>query len=388
MKRNRLIFLILWILSLVGISFFGGPVSYGFFALLTLLPLISLIYLAFVFWFFRIYQELDGKHLVADQTVPFYFTLMNEYFFGFAGIRVRFFTSFSTISGLDDEVEYELLPQTGITKQTNLVCKYRGEYEVGIKTVEIQDYFQLIRISYHNRETLRVIVKPNLVELAELQSENLTQAMSRDTAMSSSELDVVVRKYESGDDPREINWAASARSGELLVRKRIGQEREGVGILMGTMRFGKEMQEYLPIENKMLELTLALTLFFAKKSIDVHAYYVQGGLLEKNVSGLNSFNEFYEGLSAVEFREEALETTLLSLAMERRELFQCKTVFLVLHEMSKEALGFAHLLHENNISTVIYLVRDEEIQELPKTKETGVEVIKVRTDADLREVAL
>ncbi|MBR6477092.1 MAG: DUF58 domain-containing protein, partial [Lachnospiraceae bacterium] len=325
MKRNRLIFLILWILSLVGISFFGGPVSYGFFALLTLLPLISLIYLAFVFWFFRIYQELDGKHLVADQTVPFYFTLMNEYFFGFAGIRVRFFTSFSTISGLDDEVEYELLPQTGITKQTNLVCKYRGEYEVGIKTVEIQDYFQLIRISYHNRETLRVIVKPNLVELAELQSENLTQAMSRDTAMSSSELDVVVRKYESGDDPREINWAASARSGELLVRKRIGQEREGVGILMGTMRFGKEMQEYLPIENKMLELTLALTLFFAKKSIDVHAYYVQGGLLEKNVSGLNSFNEFYEGLSAVEFREEALETTLLSLAMERRELFQCKT---------------------------------------------------------------
>ena len=78
MKRNRIIFLILWILSLVGISFFGGPVSYGFFAMLTLLPLVSLIYLFSVFHFFRIYQELDGKHLVADQTVPFYFTLMND----------------------------------------------------------------------------------------------------------------------------------------------------------------------------------------------------------------------------------------------------------------------------------------------------------------------
>ena len=45
MKRNRILFLIAWIASVVGISFFGGPVSYGFFALLTLLPLISLLYL-------------------------------------------------------------------------------------------------------------------------------------------------------------------------------------------------------------------------------------------------------------------------------------------------------------------------------------------------------
>ncbi|MBP5282086.1 MAG: DUF58 domain-containing protein [Lachnospiraceae bacterium] len=388
MKRNRLIFLILWILSLVGISFFGGPVSYGFFALLTLLPLVSLVYLLFVFWFFRIYQELDGKHLVADQTVPFYFTLMNEYFFGFAGIRVRFFSSFSTISGLDDAVEYELLPQTGITKQTNLVCKYRGEYEVGIKTVEIQDYFQLIRIAYHNRETLRVIVKPNLVELQEFQSENLAQAMSRYTMSSDTELDVLVRKYEPGDDPRQINWSASARSGELLVRNRVGQEREGVGILMGTKRFGKEMQEYLPIENKMLELTLAVVLFFAKKNIDVHAYYVQNGLLEKNISGLKSFEEFYEGLSAVEFKEEAEETQLMALAASKQELFRCKSVFIVLHEMSAEALNLAHLLHENNVSTVIYLVQDELQEGIPETKETGVEVMKVRTDADLTEVAL
>ena len=63
MKRNRVIFAILWILSLVGISFFGGPVSYGFFALFSLVPVVCLVYMVFVYFFFHIYQDLDSKHL-------------------------------------------------------------------------------------------------------------------------------------------------------------------------------------------------------------------------------------------------------------------------------------------------------------------------------------
>ena len=378
----------MWILSIVGISFYGGPVSYGFFALLTFVPIVSLLYLLCVFTFFRIYQELDGKRLVANHTVPFFFTLMNEYFFGFAGIRVRFFSSFSTISGLDDAVEYELLPKTGIQKQTNLVCKYRGEYEVGIKTVEIQDYFQLIRIAYHNRETLRVIVKPNLVELTELRNDNLVQALARDVQVSQTERDVLVRKYEAGDDPRQINWKASARSGELLVRKMIGQEREGIGILMGTQRPSDEPLQYLPVENKILETTLALALFFAKKNIAIHAYYLQGGLTEKNLVGLDRFDEFYEGISAVEFREETTEAGFLALMARERELFRQKTVFMILREMTKETLELAGLLKENNVYPVICLISDDARAELPGESAAGMSVIRIGTDDDLTEVAL
>ena len=127
MKRNRIIYGILWILSLVGISFFGGTVSYGIFVTLTFLPLVLLIYLLSVYIFFHIFQQIDNKHLVAGRMVPFYFTLMNEYHFGFCSIKVRFYSSFSDISGLDDDTEYELLPKTGIKKYTQLVCRYRGE---------------------------------------------------------------------------------------------------------------------------------------------------------------------------------------------------------------------------------------------------------------------
>ena len=67
MKRSRIIFIILWILSLVGISFFGGPVSYGIFAALSLLPVFSLAYVICVFFLYRIYQELDNRSIVAGR---------------------------------------------------------------------------------------------------------------------------------------------------------------------------------------------------------------------------------------------------------------------------------------------------------------------------------
>ena len=211
MKKNRLILLGLFILSLVAISFYGGPVSYGFFFFILFTPAVSALYTLFVYFRFRIYQKIETKVAVVDTPVAFYYSLKNEDRFGFAGVRTGFYTDFSTLSGIDPDTEYELFPGTGIERESRLICKYRGEYEVGIKSVEIQDYFRLIRISYHNKETLRVIVKPNLVDLSELKSIDLSQTMARETPFSQMDPDVLVRNYEPGDDVRQMNWKASAR---------------------------------------------------------------------------------------------------------------------------------------------------------------------------------
>jgi uncharacterized protein (DUF58 family) len=163
--RNRFLFLIAWLLSVVGISFYGGVVSYGIFALLTLLPVVSLCYLLCVIATFKIYQEIDSKWVVANHKVPFYLSLVNERLFSYVGIRVRFHSSFSAITGLDDRIEYELPPKSGIWKQTEIICRYRGEYEVGIKKIEVQDYFRLFRLSYFNKEPIKAVVRPEYQNL-------------------------------------------------------------------------------------------------------------------------------------------------------------------------------------------------------------------------------
>ena len=46
MKIRRLIFVILWVLSLSAISFYGGVISYSLFWGITLIPVVSAVYLA------------------------------------------------------------------------------------------------------------------------------------------------------------------------------------------------------------------------------------------------------------------------------------------------------------------------------------------------------
>ena len=132
MRRNRIIALGLLILSLIAISFYGGPVSYGFFFFMLVTPAVSALYTVVVFFRFRIYQKIATKVAVAETPVTFYYSLQNEEFFSFAGIKTDFFTDYSSLTGLDPDIEYELFPHTGIEKETRLICRYRGAYEVGI----------------------------------------------------------------------------------------------------------------------------------------------------------------------------------------------------------------------------------------------------------------
>ena len=158
MTRNRIIWFCLWVLSIVGISLRGGAVTYGFFTVLTLVPVFSALYLLAVYALFHIYQELENRYASVNEPVRYHFALVNEYPLQFVSIRVRFFSSFSSITDLDDATEYELKPKSRIEKKTRLICRYRGEYEVGIKEIEIEDYFRLFRIRYKNKECIHAVV--------------------------------------------------------------------------------------------------------------------------------------------------------------------------------------------------------------------------------------
>ena len=75
MRMRRWILLVLWLLSLVAISFYGGAVSYGFFFGVTFVPVVAVVYLLCVYFRFKIYQKLESRNVVCGQPVPYYFVL-------------------------------------------------------------------------------------------------------------------------------------------------------------------------------------------------------------------------------------------------------------------------------------------------------------------------
>lgn len=385
MRRNRLVWLIIWIISLIVISFWGGRVSYGFFTLVTLIPIISMAYLVLVYALFHIYQKIDSRWVAANQTVPFYFTLMNDYFIVFSGIRVEFYSSFSSISGLNEEIEYEIFPGSGITKETSLVCKYRGEYKVGIKNVIIQDFFRLFCFSYHNREPLTVRVKPQLVHLEGLKDIDIDAAV-REATTSATDLDVLVRAYAPGDDIRQVHWGLTAKSNELMIRKRVGEEKQGIGILLSLKRKSKDEFVYLPIENKMLEVTLALALYFAKQGIDVNHFYRTDHLEMCQVSELEEFDEFYDMVSRHMFGEDKNDEYLFGEALSNSTLTRCKAVFLVVHEWSEATSLMVKQLNENDVYTIVCLIGDKADNEDVVCDLSRAKIINISPEEDLMEV--
>jgi len=386
MKKNRLFLLLLWILSLVGISFYGGPVSYGFFAMVTMVPVISWLYLLCVFLRFRIYQKLDSKSLISNQTVPFYFTLQNEDYFTYSGVRVSFFSDFCAIHGLEDNVEYELLPGTGVRKETGLVCRYRGEYEVGIEKVQIRDCFRLFQITYRNKETLRVTVKPNRVQLFGLNSIDDLFVTTGENRQKATEPDVLVRKYMPGDDVRQMHWKATATSGELLVRNRVGEEQQGVSIFMSTCRFSKKQTEYLPPENKILEAALALNFYFGNKKIPVRTCYLQESMVETMTDSLDRYDDYYEQISAVSFKEENTDEALFAGARKSGLMNTGRLVFFLLQKWSAEAAVMAEFLNRNNIPVVAYVITDSTEEQINIGRLPGTDIVMVDPDATFTEV--
>jgi len=383
---NRIIWFLLWVLSLVGISFFGGPITYGFFWFMTLIPALALVYLIYVCIRFKVYQNMEGHDLIANHPHPILFSLQNETQMTFSGVRVNLYSDFSSISGQEGGIDYELLPKTGIRNEAELICKYRGEYNVGVRSLQVQDYLRIFRITYRFLSPLKVRVKPDMVALDELNSVDVSVLTTLNTPVNPTEPDVLVRKYEAGDDIRYVNWKASASAGELLIRKRIGEEQQGISILFGTHRGHKKPVDYLPPENKELECALALALFFVNKNMTVNMAWVQDSLKAQTINRPEQFDTLYESVSLCEFSPEITDGALFEAAYHSAAVYRSRIVFFVLQEWSEEILPLSEMLNRHGIASVIYLISKDPKTAGLSTALPRTEIHVIDPEAVLREV--
>lgn len=355
--------------------------SYGFFFGVTLIPVISLIYLACVYFRFKIYQETEKKNLVCGQPTPYLFILQNEDWFAYTGISVRMHSSFSTAEETFESVEYELLPGDKTVCETRIVCKYRGEYEIGVKEVILTDFFRLFRFRYMVSGQIKAAVLPKIVELPELKSiADLPLPVQSDSS-GNREPDILVRDYVEGDSLKQIHWKATAREQKLKVRIMTGKENQGISVFCDTRRYSEEMKDYLPLENKILEALLAVCSYFARADKEFYAYYGQDGVVRKRVDGISEFDDFYHMASEIRFSKDENPQDVLEQVAGRGILWGNNLVFCILHEWSPAILKITEQLAATGVIVVIYMVTDRDPREFVKqgTTRRRIVVIPVET---------
>ena len=367
----------------MSISFFGGAVSYGFFFGMTLLPVVSLIYILCVYFRFKIYQELGSRSMVCGQPERYFFILQNEDYFAFTGVAIRLFSDFSYVEELPDDREHELLPGDRFTYETRLVCRYRGEYEVGVKEVIVTDFFRLFRVRYSNPGTIKALVRPRVVRLSKLRGMEEFQVPLQRETYGETEPDILVRDYVEGDSLKQIHWKASAREGRLMTRLKAGEEKQGISVFCDMTRFGRRPEDYLPLENKMLEALLALGFFFAGKDVGISVYYGQNGLVRQQVRGMKDFDGFYQSTAEAVFGEQEDVLKLFTQVRAQGGIWDSRIVFFILHRLDDRIMGMTEELAAGGTAVVVYAVTDENVQEYVKQADGRRRIIAIPIEEPL-----
>lgn len=387
MKTGKFVLLVLFLLSLTGISFYGGTVSYGFFFGILLMPVISGIYLVYVYTRFGLYQEVGSRMVVCGQPVPYYFVLQNDDFVAYTSIRVRMFSEFSFVEEVPDHKEYALLPEDKQKYETTLTCKYRGEYEVGVNEVILTDFFQIFRLTYRVPSAVKAVVAPRVVRLKELNSiPEITAYLQNQNLLEQMEPEGSIRDYRQGDSLKRIHWKASAREQKLKVRQMTGEEKQGITILCDTKRTEKDMRDYLPVENQMLEILLALNYFFAENHTKVNNLYRQGDFKNVSLGSIKDFELFYREISSLTFLKEYEFSVVLDQALQHGLLTGSKAVFFILHEIDEKLLETVESLESGGTIIVLFAVTDKDISSYQKMNSARKKIITVPIDSRIEEV--
>lgn len=118
----------------------------------------------------------------------------------------------------------------------------RGVYSAGPLSIGITDPFGLARIDREVGTAHEIVVTPRVTTLeAALGSaaaiDGVVHGLQRRTHPNSDEL--IAREYRYGDPLRRVNWAATARRGELMVREEEQRGDPEARILLDTTLAGR-----------------------------------------------------------------------------------------------------------------------------------------------------
>jgi hypothetical protein len=227
----------------------------------------------------------------------------------FYGANTVFARQFQTKS-------FSLLPRSKRTFAFELECKFRGYYEVGIQSVEIEDFLGLFRFTYKINETKYLTVYPRIVYLNrfKLQTNFLSET---NTILDRKYEDMTtisdLRKYAFGDSIKKIHWKLTAKNREIMV-KNYQSTSETSAIFVLDLRKNNYITDinYM-LEDKVIESVVAAIYFCLSNWIPVNLVYFKDRFTSMEAKNPLGFDEIYKTLSRLNFLESVRVTDILDI---------------------------------------------------------------------------
>jgi len=391
MKYNRLICLLSIIGSAVFASYYGGNISYALFYLCILVPIISFLYTIYVYARFKLYQSIGNYMVVKGDWMLYSFIIGNEDYITFRNIKVNFLSDKSTIESTNQITQYSLLPNESERMETRIKCNYRGEYYVGVDSIEVTDFLYLFSITYPVGSKLKAIVLPRIVPLEQLGiAPPLIDVKNpiRHSNATEEELDTEIRKYIPGDNKKRIHWKASAKQHELVSRKYYNKPKAEIILFMDMMKIKEAELQVMIVEDKIVESILAISNFYALRRTLSHIIYDMGREKQVSISSKGEFDAFYKTCATIQFNAKVPVSELIRERMLRGDegLFYVAATHLLTKEFYLASL---QVISRGNHMCVLFVSDDvtEPTKELVSSMRlAGANVFQIMSEDEIGDI--
>lgn len=382
MKRNRLIMALLIILSGVFASFYGGRASYSVFYLCLLAPLISLAYTFYVYLRFSYYQEIASKTVIKEESTPYRFNLSNEDFITFTNVNVTFMDKESTVKSLDSNRDYCLAPSESVDVETTLCCHYRGEYAVGIKSIEVTDFLHLFRIRYPSFSKINMRVLPRVLDITkptfmppdeDAKNTNFSYSSRQDFP------DTDMRKYVAGDSRKMIHWKASAKKNELYSRRYYEINKSLPVIFMDLQEKPADEFQKLVYEDRIIEVSLSVGKYFLSQKKAFRFIYEENHQMNLPIQSKTDFDGFYNSCADIKFQSKRDISAIM--VDNLNTVSNGGFCIVITDKMTDTLVSALNMATIRNVDVSVILLDDEENKDYKPIK--SIRVIRIPAEDNL-----
>ena len=300
---NRTRYFVVWVLVGGSAWLYGERMLYVALGVLTALPIISYIVAAVGIMTLRLNQHLEDtivKEEYGDLTV----SIANPLRIPFGSVRFLFYgDDFAVV--MQDSLMENIGSFKPITRAIPFQVNYRGEYEMGIKSIQIMDLTGLFMLTRKVNLHTSIVSLPRIADMTgfPITSNLLTQAQSRFDIRDEDYATISdIRPYLPTDSIKRVHWKLTAKRNEWLVKNFQTNALHQVIIVVDTKRMDVSYKEQIIMEDHIIETALGLGDFCLRRGMPVEFAAGEGHSIVGRNPG--DFNAIYQAAGRLHFEDE------------------------------------------------------------------------------------
>lgn len=179
----------------------------------------------------------------------------------------------------------------------------RGSFTVGPLMLTALDPFGLVRLTRAFRTRSSILVVPRVIDLgaAHFAAQHLGHGDAARSSLSArGHDDVVPREYRTGDDLRRIHWRASARTGELMVRREEEPWAQHATVVVDTRAGAHVERNGESTFESALSITASVASLLLRNAFDVTIRSMDGKAIARHLSGRSGEQNLLRELAFLE----------------------------------------------------------------------------------------